>query len=147
MHEYLIAKDIISMWMLNNCKWIVWMCSFIACYWGPCLCSLFGKSWVSFWVFYSLQEVSAKQIHYICVSSIFVSWSDYGELGEKQTEGSGAVHPRPPHEHPGHCGGGHCRPARSQPVSDALDPRHRLGNMSAIVLKLQKRLCTIKMLV
>lgn len=45
--------------------------------------------------------------------SVFVSWSDYRELGEKQIKGSGAVHPRPPHEHPGHCGGGHCHPARS----------------------------------
>lgn len=50
--------------------------------------------------------------------------SDHGELGEKQTEGSGAVRPRPPHERQGQRGGRHCRPAGGQPVSQAQAGDH-----------------------
>ncbi len=46
-----------------------------------------------------------------------LSWLDYRELGEEQTEGGGGVRPHPSHEHPGHCGGSHRHPPGCQPVS------------------------------
>lgn len=50
-----------------------------------------------------------------------LSWSDYREPGEEQTEGSRAVCPHTPHEHPGHRGGGHGHPPGCQPVSHRPD--------------------------
>lgn len=84
------------------------------------MCSLIGR----FWEFFH-HEGLRKEI--FCFSGCerwplsSVSWSDYRELGEKQVEGSGAVHPRPPHEHPGGCGRRHCRPSGCQPVSRPPD--------------------------
>lgn len=106
---------------------------YIGCYWGCCLCSLFGRFLVRFspWSINKTQQIFCISVCEWCLLSS-VSWSDYRELGEKQIEGSGAVHPHPPHEHPGQCGGDHCHPSGCQPVSHP--PDIRLGIISLIVI-------------